>query len=427
MLNRFSFLFSFAVLCLMRTVSSVSANVSLGFTTDTYIHTSTIELKPAFLDSDNSYKTASVCFLGAVNCGNDGGFNKGDDYTIDTARQCLNEGFIKNNCNSVQEADGICPYNSSYVKGCKCKSGLISCPDGQVGIGDSCDGKYATCKCDPALVSCSAGQIGSGASCGGKYRSCVCDPSLISCPSNKNGTGASCGGRYQGCVCKQEYQYNSANCTSPRKLSGETCDGKYNKCECPTSAPLGAYGCVYYPAPCDKVCQYTYPDNCRNRNAVSAPANGYCSATYGDCSSKCSAFACNSGYKISGNSCVPTCAPGGASTCSGQTTPCSSTQVQTSSCKDCSGITHYSCRTRTCSDGGYYTYKPFGDNCTTVNYSGLKCYTNDCWCTPNDGYPEGHSCYQIQSYSSCSGNKVYSNPKDSNCKYGETIYWCCSR
>ena len=275
-------------------------------------HKSTPQPEPAssLIDMSRSYKTAGICFLGVGDCDPNVGFGKGDDYKIDTEAQCKNEGFSKQNCNSVQTIDGVCPYNATYGKGCKCVSNLISCPAGQVGVGDSCGGKYASCKCDPALVSCASNQIGQGASCGGKYQSCVC---------------------------KSEYIYNSSNCTSPRSVSGASCGGKYTGCSCPSGVSSGSYGCeTYYPSPCSSVCKAAYSDNCRNRTAVSTPygcaeywadcsskcktkyndncrnrsavisscpANATCSY-FSDCSSKIQSWSCNSGYKQEGSSCV---------------------------------------------------------------------------------------------------------------------------
>ena len=146
-------------------------------------HTSTPEPKPAFQfeQLDKAYKIAGICFLGVGDCdpnvgfdysGNTSGGN--DDYTVNTTSQCLNEGFSKQNCNSVQTIDGVCPYNSAYGLGCKCASNLVSCPAGQVGVGESCNGQYASCQCDPALLACSSKEVGQGASCGGRYESCVC-------------------------------------------------------------------------------------------------------------------------------------------------------------------------------------------------------------------------------------------------------------
>ena len=232
----------------------------------THTHTYTPEPKPAFQfeQPDKAYKTASVCFLGSANCGDAGFGSMGGDngYKVDTEAQCKNEGFSKQNCNSVQTIDGVCPYNSAYGLGCKCVSNLISCPAGQVGVGDSCDGKYASCQCDPALVSCASNQIGQGASCGGKYQSCVC---------------------------KSEYIYNSSNCSYPRSVSGDSCGGKYTDCVCPTGVDEGQYGCAeYYPSPCSSVCKVAYSDNCHIRSDDPNIALGYgCMKKWDDCSSKC--------------------------------------------------------------------------------------------------------------------------------------------
>ena len=266
-----------------------------------HTHTTPIELKP--ISSSSGLKLAGVCFLGAGDCG-DGG------YDVDTSKQCLNEGYVKNNCNSVQTPTAYCPYDKSYISGCKCASNLISCPAGQVGEGDACEGKYASCKCDP---------------------------NLSSCPSNKIGSGASCGGKYQSCVCKSEYVYTSSNCTSPRSVSGSSCDGKYTECSCPNGVSSGSYGCKeYYASPCSSVCKVAYPDNChnrtdknsqtygcmkyyddcptkcetpykdncRNRTEVTVPANATCSTYFSDCSSKCSAWNCVSGYELKDGICT---------------------------------------------------------------------------------------------------------------------------
>ena len=253
-----------------------------------YTHTNTPVPKPAssFADMSRSYKTAGVCFLGVGDCGGAAGYDSSssgagsanDDFYIDTSNQCLNEGFVRQNCNSVQTIDGVCPYNSAYGLGCKCLPDLISCPAGQVGVGESCDEMYASCECDPALLSCSA---------------------------KENGTGASCGGRYESCVCKPEYQYTSSNCSYPRSVSGDSCGGQYTDCVCPAGVDEGPYGCAeYYPSPCSSVCKVAYSDNCRNKTAVSVPANAHCTSYYSDCSSKCSAWSCDSGYTKSGSSCI---------------------------------------------------------------------------------------------------------------------------
>ncbi|HIV07327.1 MAG TPA: hypothetical protein IAD29_02620 [Candidatus Scatocola faecigallinarum] len=352
-----------------------------------YTHTNTPIPKPAssFADMSRSYKTAGVCFLGVGDCGGAAGYDSSssgtgsanDDFYIDTSNQCLNEGFVRQNCNSVQTIDGVCPYNSAYGLGCKCLPDLISCPAGQVGVGESCDEMYASCECDPALVACSA---------------------------KENGTGAECGGKYQSCVCKPEYQYTSSNCSYPRSVSGDSCGGQYTDCVCPAGVDEEPYGCAeYYPSPCSSVCkvaysdnchiresvnapyycekywddcpskceiaaidncinrtavstpygcesyygdcsskcQTAYGDNCRNKTAVSVPDNAHCTSYYSDCSSKCSAWSCDSGYNQSGNSCVQTC--NYSSQCPGYTMPSASKcQCGGTPCTAC-GTTKYKC------------------------------------------------------------------------------------
>ena len=233
--------------------------------------TYTPEPKPAFQfeQPDKTYKIAGICFLGVGDCDPNVGFASSgsssggnDDYTVDTSNQCLNEGFSKQNCNSVQTIDGVCPYNSAYGLGCKCVSNLVSCPAGQVGVGESCDGQYASCQCDPALKTCSSKEVGQG---------------------------ASCGGRYESCVCKDMYLYNSSNCSYPRSVSGDSCGGQYTDCICPAGVDEGQYGCAeYYPSPCSSVCKAAYSDNCHIRSDDPNIALGYgCMKYYDDCSSKC--------------------------------------------------------------------------------------------------------------------------------------------
>ena len=234
-----------------------------------HTHTYTPEPKPAFQfeQLDKAYKTAGVCFLGVGDCGGAAGYDSSssgagsanDDFYIDTTNQCLNEGFVRQNCNSVQTIDGVCPYNSAYGLGCKCASNLVSCPAGQVGVGESCNGQYASCQCDPALKTCSSKEVGQG---------------------------ASCGGRYESCVCKDMYLYNSSNCSYPRSVSGDSCGGQYTDCVCPAGVDEGQYGCAeYYPSPCSSVCKVAYSDNCHIRTAVSTPYG--CAEYWADCSSKC--------------------------------------------------------------------------------------------------------------------------------------------
>ena len=399
--------------------------------------TTPIELK-SISQLNKAYKTAGVCFLTDSDCHPVGGFSfssntdgTNENFDLDTIEQCLNEGFSKLNCNSVQEAEGVCPYNSAYGRGCKCASNLIECPAGQVGEGDSCDGKYASCKCDPNLKTCSSKEVGQGASCGGKYESCVCKP---------------------------EYQYDANNCSYPQSTSGDSCQGKYTNCICPTGVDEGPYGCEeYYPAPCDYVCKIAnedacakrpdnnsavygcmkywddcdtkcetpYKDNCRNRTAVvsSCPPNATCDY-YSDCSSKISTWYCNPGITYySDDGCAlcselkPVTIPEGAS--------CVWNEY------DCNG----ECREWMCGDD----YQQDGDRCiycksvdipenAECSFYNPDCSGNICaeW-QCKDGYAqEGNSCVEDEIVSfraTMSSSNCYIKYGDSFCDASGTC--CC--
>ena len=440
--------------------------------------TYTPEPKPAFQfeQLDKAYKTAAVCFLGVGDCDPNVGFASSgsssggnDDYTVNTTSQCLNEGFSKQNCNSVQTIDGVCPYNSAYGLGCKCASNLVSCPAGQVGVGESCNGQYASCQCDPALKTCSSKEVGQGASCGGRYESCVCKP---------------------------EYQYTSSNCSYPRSVSGDSCGGQYTDCVCPAGVDEGPYGCAeYYPSPCSSVCkvaysdnchirsddpnialgygcmkeyddcsskceraytdmcrertavstpygcesyysdcsskcQTAYADNCHNQTAVSVPANAHCTSYYSDCSSKCSAWSCNSGYSKSGNSCV-------------KNDPCDNRTAAISSCPSNASCSYYSdCPSKISSWSCQSWYKASGNSCVCVDSvrvpsngrcsqkCGGQCVAFQC----NSGYAEdGDSCV---TYSQWCRNKGFTTSATNNwgsyscpsgcmmCAYDTTLCKC---
>lgn len=181
-------------------------------------HTRTPRPEPvSFADMAHAYKTASVCFLGADNCG-EAGFDSGNgDYKINTEQQCKNEGFVRLNCSSLQEIDGACPYNTAYGKSCKCVETLVSCPTPQIGSGESCDGKYISCKCPAGVVE---GQYGCE-----EYYASPCET-----------------------VCKKAYADNCRNRIEVSHPYG--CESYYAdcqaKCEVAKSKPNCQIGSIYY-------------------------------------------------------------------------------------------------------------------------------------------------------------------------------------
>ena len=70
-----------------------------------------------------NHAEAKVCFLPNGDCGDDGGFGSGgSDFSIDTSKQCKNEGFELVNCREVEVKYGVCPYDDRYAQGCKCRN-----------------------------------------------------------------------------------------------------------------------------------------------------------------------------------------------------------------------------------------------------------------------------------------------------------------
>lgn len=212
----------FSVVCAPAVAAAAAAALnhvpaSDGF--DTHTHTSTPSADPApllspfphfptFADLGNSYKTAGVCFIGFGNCGDEGFYHKGsssgsgggttgsDNFEIDTAQQCKNEGYTITSCPAGSAAAGICPYNGSYYSGCKsyeelcrqdnyyksCSGGMVLDPDQSCGYDSSykkCISSEEKCEEEGYHSSCEEGKIldpGQVCSYNSAYKKCVCDP-----------------------------------------------------------------------------------------------------------------------------------------------------------------------------------------------------------------------------------------------------------
>lgn len=124
-----------------------------------FLHPHTpIELKPVSLE--NSYQTASVCFLG-LGCGDEAQFKVTDDnLTIDTAELCKQKGFGLTSCPLPAYPFELCPDNPLYFAQCKenrsraCdEAGYVnSCAPGEVlDVSQACpyDNSYQKCICNP--------------------------------------------------------------------------------------------------------------------------------------------------------------------------------------------------------------------------------------------------------------------------------------
>ena len=79
-----------------------------------------------------------------------GGPGDGDDYDLDNEERCNKEGYYLTSCPDGQEGVGFCPYDSTYFEKCvsSCPSNYVTCEVPYYGVGEDCDGKYASCEKD---------------------------------------------------------------------------------------------------------------------------------------------------------------------------------------------------------------------------------------------------------------------------------------
>ena len=329
-----------------------------------------------------SCKLAGVYFITGNNGQTFDNEAKDNDFTDPTGDNCKRLGFAVTSC-----ASGLfnraCPYNDRIYDKC-CETSYTyeasNCPAPRKLSSETCGGKHR-CYCDTAqypFASCSDPQI-KGNACtddgGTRYATCVC-PNPVSTPYGcETYYAAPCGS-----VCKKAYADNCRNRTAVQT----------------------PYGCEKYFADCSSKCEKAYSDNCRNRTAVIAKCPDNATCTYfGDCKSKIQSWNCNSGYKKSGNGCIPACSdvcPSGY-----QLSACNSSQVQADETKTECGTSCYKCRAPVCSDKGYayYSYKPVGtvgkgcggysyNSCSSTSVT-IKNQRLDCYYCPSNPYGSGRS------------------------------------
>ena len=249
-------LLSSATLLLVPAVSVATPD----FPSHTHTYTP-IELEP-ISDIPASLKLASVCFLGAGDCG-DARFSSldGEDYTRPTSELCIEAGYATTSCALPNYLYDRCPDNDAYYRSCRedkvraCKEAgyVLSCDDGYILDNiQLCpyDSSYKKCKCNPCddyaytyAQATASGYVTDGScnSCGtirykrkenpcSGFKTCDCGGEI--------GTKTCISGsitKYQVCkeCCDSKYQYDSSNCPLPQELSGGSCGGKFEKCIMP--------------------------------------------------------------------------------------------------------------------------------------------------------------------------------------------------
>ena len=225
---------------------------------------------------------ASVCFItDAGNCTGAAGVGMDDtptssggpgDWDLDGQQQCINSGYDCTPCPEGQKPLGTCPFYSSChatcVNACPVENTLTCTGPDEAGVGDACDGLYASCcklcsdypydeikagyvltdsckDCDGNThykLKCDVGNIGSGS---GSYFDCgesggtsggeTCTDdetgetyySECKCPLNQEWSTVT-----KECVCSSSYKYDCQGSAYASTQSGNTCDDKYSSCDC---------------------------------------------------------------------------------------------------------------------------------------------------------------------------------------------------
>ena len=235
-----------------------------------FSHNNQSDLLKLELDAFSSLgqkKVASVCFLGYGDCGTEADFGfGGEDFVLDTAEQCKNEGYSVTSCTPPNYLSGQCPYNESYYAQCKedkekaCKdAGYVnSCGTGYVSDSSQIcpyNSSYFKCKCNPCdgyvytyaeatadgyvvdsyCQSCNTMKYKrKNNPCSG-YMTCECGGE-IGTPTCKSGTVT----KYAVCKTCCENRCTLASCPENHDCDYEECSGKY----------------------CDKGCSGGYTDMC---------------------------------------------------------------------------------------------------------------------------------------------------------------------
>ena len=442
-------------------LSSVSMFLfaSVAFVADVFAanpHFTPMSLLPQSFASASDFKVAGIYWLPDYLKGN-----------VSRGSEDKGGGDIDGNCeknygmHTPSNIDNryICSkYNYNVTSSLKCHVNC-RCKDEYQYTSSNCSGDYTT----------------AGTSCEGKYNQCVCKSEFKYNSSNCSGeyevSGTSCGGNYNGCTIRPECTVSSMSCTYG-------CAG-YNSCDRCTSCKSNP-DCDVTDKSCDYGCASTNscgkctsckdnPDcsatavscdyGCASTNScgicTSCSGNPDCDVTDKSCDYGCAAT--NScGKCTSCKSCTPSanetgctdgtesCSDGCGGTrlcCKGHThsyscpsgyqaSSCSSSQVQTGttskvcSCGAASG-TCYSCRAKTCSDGGYVSSCPSGQTGTTVSYAGLTCYTN---CKASCSLPDckdrittkpANSSFTTSSCTDCSGTHTINTGWRCNSGYTE--------
>ena len=351
------------------TLLVVPAIVSAAPGFSSHAYTTPIELEP--ISPSSGLKLASVCFLGYGDCGDAsyGSIDGDDDYTIDTIKQCKNEGYV-NSCASGYCLDHSCPYNASYGT-ClvdNCPSNASTSCTGSVVSQNNCGEDCKKC-CDDTCKTGSKDYTGSvvgRTECGSTCYSCN-----TSCPSGSSTsyTGTSAGTNECGQTCKK--CNNACPAGYSTSTTAECYDTTTNECGTTCYKEKDCDPCAGY-YECGGTWQYCEGSTCP---ADSSRCSTYCESDhfpyscgndygpcYGDyrsgyCSVPCDKIETDPCDGVTGLSCSNGCASYGSC---GQCTSCNSTPPS----DPCEGVT---CPTSvSCGSAGCASWSSSTSCCSSV-------------------------------------------------------------
>ena len=352
-------------------------------------------------------KLAAACFVtDTTNCSgnefanadsddNDGGVPPGgDDYDLDNAERCRQEGYNQTSCPEGQEPVNTCPYDSDYFEKCvsSCPSNYVTCEVPYYGVGEDCDGKYASCEKDteracqelnPGYVDeCGTGQQLSDDRCSYDSSYGTCCNTCAGYPYTKDNIpkgyvqdGQSC----IGCDGQEHYKIKPNPCdgfmdcgSMGPEIGAKSCQSgnqiKYDNCKpCPNLGSL-----TYCPAPF--TCSYEdcsglyYKTGCQpgydwNENTKTCTKQCAYECTYSncpspftcryeDCSGKYCKTGCQSGYDWNSGSqtCTKQCSADYQYTCFGTGYAGGSGEACDGKYKSCNCASDYEWKDGTCKE-----------------------------------------------------------------------------
>ena len=404
-------------------------------------------------EKDDKIKLAAACFVtdtsgcsGNEFSGNnadedDGGVppgGPGDDYELDNDKRCIEEGYTQTSCPEGYEPYNYCPYDNTYFERCRklCPSNYVECEKPYYGVGEACEGKYASCRKDTGKACLEenpeyTNRCGWGQTLGDDR--CSYDSSYGICCNT-------CAG----------YPYTKDNIPNGYVQDGEPCvdcDGnekvKIKPNPCDGYMDCGSVGGEWGAKTCLSGTTIMY-DNCKpcpNRGTLNrCPEHYIC--TYEECSNKYYPTGCESGYKW--NSKTQTCTEecdssykyacdgsgetGYGEACNGLYKSCSCTEncYTWSSSSGCSNPYQYTCSGPGAKPGsgscnGLYSYCSCEDKTEGIYY-----YGDTKGCTCNENYCSRYNIYKYtcneehelpdEKYRCC--NDMYSR-----CKCEEPYVW----